>query len=201
MVWAMREEYPQPSTVQWYAAPSLWVSMCLRKSCWFLKLKVRRQTNKYMQYVLQYFIDCVWTVNKLSAATCSHRSHMGRVSHRSDGIWYGSSRWRGMCMSCHREDILYDSLQQNKRKTLRYLCRCKRHLLFTNQGSKLMLVYILDGQVKEKLTCPIGQVTWKCQYQKTIKTAFICDIGFVIGVCDIYRNCCFSCSAIWHYRV
>ncbi len=60
-------------------------------------------------------------------------------------------------MSCHREDILYDSLQQ--KKTLRYLYRCKKHLIFTNQGSKLMLVYILDGQVKEKLTCPIGQVT------------------------------------------
>ncbi len=32
----------------------------------------------------------------------------------------------------------------------------------------------------------------KMSIPKTIKTAFICDIGFVIGVCDIYRNCCFS---------
>ncbi len=27
-------------------------------------------------------------------------------------------------------------------------------------------VNVLDGQVKEKFTCPIGQVTWKSQYQK-----------------------------------
>jgi len=45
MVWAMREEYPQPSTVQWYAAPSLCVSMCLRRSCWFLKLKGDKPLN------------------------------------------------------------------------------------------------------------------------------------------------------------
>ncbi len=47
-------------------------------------------------------------------------------------------------------------------------------------------VNVLDRQVKEKLTCLIGQVTWKCQYQKTI-TSFICDIAFVIGKCDMYR--------------
>ncbi len=91
----------------------------------------------------------MWTVRKLSAATCSHRSHTGRASHRSDGIWYGSSRWKGMCMSCHREDILYDSLQKKRKKEeLRYLYRCKRHLIFSNIMNLNALTLLNENKTK-----------------------------------------------------
>ncbi len=63
--------------------------------------------------------------------------------------------------------------------------------IYIYQGSNINAcpgqVNVLDGQMKEKFTCPIGQVTRNCQYQKTTITAFICDIAFVIGVCDVYR--------------
>ncbi len=45
-------------------------------------------------------------------------------------------------------------------------------------------VNVLHGQVKDKFTCPIGQITWKKSIPKATITAFIYDIAFVIGVCD-----------------
>ncbi len=54
-----------------------------------------------------------------------------------------------MCMSCHREDILYDSLQKKRKKEeLRYLYRCKRHLIFSNIMNLNALTLLNENKTK-----------------------------------------------------